>query len=358
MERLTRVVLVVVLFALPACAIKSHAPASAVTSGVSDRSFVEPLTGLRFVLVPGGSFSMGSQFAESQPETVRRWFMDEAPARRVLISHNFWLASTETTVAAFRRFVNETGYVTSAERSGQSLGAYQITTDQNGVQSGQWVMGSDLSWQKPGWIMDDNHPVTHVSWQDAAAFVQWLRDKTGAPFRLPTEAEWEYAAGGSNHSVYSWGNDEPTAGNEGNIADLRFSEAYPQWKYPVLRAVDDRYAHTAPVGSYVPNDFGLYDMTGNVWEWCADRYSATYYTIAPDTDPKGADDGAERVHRGGGFDWELPYLRVAKRRRGEEHLAAANIGFRLALSPGSSYELKYSQTILERTTLTQEARRP
>lgn len=336
-SRLIYAATVIAFLTIVACAGKNQVPTSTAIPRVSERSFVDPLTRLRFVLVPAGSFSMGSQFAQTQPEAVRRWFVDEAPERRVSISQDFWLASTETTVAAFRRFINETGYVTTAEHSGQSLGSYQITTDKQGGQSGQWTMGPNLSWRNPGWITNDDHPVTHVSWQDAVAFVQWLRDKTRAPFRLPTEAEWEYAAGGPDHTIYSWGNDEPTTGKEGNIADVRFYEAYPLWKYPVLRTVDDRHVHTAPVGSYPSNGFGLHDMTGNVWEWCADRYSDSYYANAPNIDPIGPTDGAERVHRGGGFDWELPYLRVAKRRRGAEGFTAANIGFRLALSGDSTY---------------------
>lgn len=295
------------------------------------RSFVEPVTGLRFVRIPAGSFTMGSRFGDTEPEADRKWYADEAPPRTVTLSRDFWLASTETTVAAFRLFVAETGYVTTAERAGQSLGAYSLTTDAQGHQTGQWGPGKGLDWRHTGWKAGDDHPVVHVSWTDASAFVQWLRDKTGRPFRLPTEAEWEYAAGGSDHTLYSWGDREPSSGQEGNIADARFAAAYPQWKYPVLKSVDDGFVHTAPVGYYRANGFGLHDMTGNVWEWCADYYAADYYLKGSAQDPQGPSTGSQRVHRGGGFDWELPYLRVAKRRRTEEQTTAANIGFRLAL---------------------------
>jgi len=300
-------------------------------SSMAPRSFVESVTGLRFVLVPAGTFTMGSTFAEKQPAADQQWFADEAPPHSVTIRRAFWLASTETTVAVFGRFVAETGYVTTAERSGQSLGAYVISTDTYGVQSGQWGSGPKLTWRNPGWKVSGNQPVAHVSWTDAAAFVQWLCDKTGRLFRLPSEAEWEYAAGGPEHAVYSWGGDNPMTGREGNVADKRFSIAYPLWKYPVLMSVDDGFVHTAPVGSYAANGFGLFDMTGNVWEWCADRYSADFYATGQEFDPQGAETGTERVHRGGGFDWELSYLRVAKRRHGAEQLTAANIGFRIAL---------------------------
>lgn len=304
-------------------------PASA--AAAAPRSFVEQASGLWFVLVDAGRFTMGSRFADTVPAADRQWFADEMPPRTVTISRAFWLATTETTIEAFRRFVEETGYVTTAERAGQSLGAYVVTTDAQGVRSGQWAMGPGLNWRHPGWAVADDHPVTHVSWEDSRAFAQWLADKTGRPFRLPTEAEWEYAAGGPEHSVYSWGQEEPASGREGNIADARFAAAYPLWKYPVFRSVDDGHVHTAPVARYMVNGFGLFDMTGNVWEWCADRYAADYYSAGVDIDPQGAHAGNERVHRGGGFDWELPYLRVAKRRRAAEGFSAANIGFRVAL---------------------------
>jgi formylglycine-generating enzyme len=297
----------------------------------AQRTFIEPVSQLRFVLIPAGRFEMGSRFADTQPANDQRWFLDEQPPHSVTISQEFWLATTETTVAAFRRFVEETNYVTTAERVGESLGAYVLSRDAGGVETGQWGPGRGLTWRNPGWRAGDDHPVTHVSWTDAAAFVQWLRDKTGRPFRLPTEAEWEYAAGGPEHRTYSWGDGQPTTGREGNIADARFARAYPRWKYPVLASVDDGYVHTAPVASYHSNGFGLWDMSGNVWEWTADRYAADIYTSGSLIDPHGPSEGAERVHRGGGFDWELPYLRVAKRRRGAESLTAANIGFRIAL---------------------------
>lgn len=295
------------------------------------RTFVEPITGLRFVLLPSGPFTMGSRFAEKLPENEQQWFVDEAPPHKVTLSHDFWLASTETTVAAFRRFVEETGYVTTAERVGESLGSYTLSTDAGGHQSGQWGIGKGLNWRNTGWPIGEDHPVTHVSWEDAAAFVEWLQDKTGRPFRLPTEAEWEYAAGGPTHAIYSWGDAPPTSGQEGNIADAQFAQAYPLWKYPVLTSVDDNYVHTAPVGSFDKNGFGLFDMTGNVWEWCTDRYSIDAYRTGDMIDPQGPESGTERVHRGGGFDWELTYLRVAKRRHGKEQMTAANIGFRIAL---------------------------
>ncbi len=297
------------------------------------RAYIDEIIGARFVFVPPGNFTMGSQFAEMiASEIGKKFFIDEAPPHQVVISEGFWVMETEVTIRQFRKFVEETGHITSAERAGESLGEYSVTTDADGKRSGQWVTGKGLNWRNLGWKVTDEHPVTHVSWEDADAFCLWLRDKTGRDYRLLTESEWEYAAGGPLHTTYSWGDDLPAGNRGGNIADVSFAGVYPEWKYPVLPSYDDGYVHTAPVGSYAPNGFGLYDMTGNVWEWVFDAYSASYYVESPTVDPIGPQEGSERVHRGGGFDWELPYLRITKRRRAPADRSACNIGFRIALS--------------------------
>jgi sulfatase modifying factor 1 len=299
-------------------------------SEIEDLRFEERATGMAFVRLPAGQFEMGSEFWQSQAPADQQWFRDESPLHKVTISRDFWLAETAVTIGAFRQFILETGHVSSAEQAGQSLGRYEVAVDVQGRRVGQWAMGPGLSWRNPGYAIDENHPVTHVSAFDADAYVLWLATKSGRPYRLPTEAEWEYAAGGLAHTEYSWGHGPPTA-SVANIADARFIAAYPDWKYPVLTEHDDGYALTAPVGSYPPNSFGLFDMTGNVWEWVADHYAADAYQSGVAIDPTGPASGNERVHRGGGFDWELPYLRVQKRRRAAAAFTAINIGFRVAL---------------------------
>lgn len=302
----------------------------------------EEILGVRFVYIPPGSFTMGSRYAEiSASDADKKFFADESPPHQVNFTKGFWLSETEVTVAQFRRFVRETGYRTSAERRGESLGEYTVTTDAAGRKSGSWRHGKGLNWTRPGpGHKGDCHPVRHVSWEDAKAFCRWLSDKTGRSYRLPTEAEWEYAAGGPRHTQYSWGVENPQGARGGNIADATFGRAYPDWKYPVLVDYDDGHAITAPVGSYAPNGFGLFDMTGNVWEWVGDFYSPQYYLQSPASDPQGPAEPApdpanptarpRRVHRGGGFDWELPYLRVAKRRGAPEDASALHLGFRIA----------------------------
>jgi formylglycine-generating enzyme required for sulfatase activity len=299
-------------------------------SDKQDGRFVEPSTGMAFVRVPGGKFVMGSNFWQTQAPADQQWFRDESPPHMVTLSRDFWLAETAVTVGTFRQFVEETAHVSAAEQAGQSLGRYEVVVDAHGRSVGQWATGTGLSWRDPGHAIDDRHPVTHVSAADADAFVHWLAIKSGKPYRLPTEAEWEYAAGGAAHTEYSWGEGPPTL-SVANIADARFIAAYPEWKYPVLAEHDDGHAQTAPVGSYPPNSFSLFDMTGNVWEWVADHYDPDAYSSGAAVDPTGPAGGSERVHRGGGFDWELPYLRVQKRRRAAITLTAVNIGFRVAL---------------------------
>lgn len=323
------------LLALGAALVLDAGGAAAQQPAAPPRAFVEEAIGARFVLVPGGSFTMGSEYAQTHtPEAERQFFVDESPPHRVALGP-YWVGDSEVTNAQFRRFVEETGFRTDAEIRGESLGEYSESTDAAGRKVGQWASGRGLSWRAPGWDAGESHPVAHVSWNDATAFVQWLRDKTGRPYRLLTEAEWEYAAG-MGRTLYAWGDGPPESRAGGNIADASFARRYPNWKYPVLAEYDDGYVHTAPVRLYAPNALGLYDMTGNVWEWTADVYSPTYYRSSPESDPTGPPSGAERVHRGGGFDWELPYLRTTKRRRARPEHSAAHIGFRLALDAGSA----------------------
>lgn len=306
-------------------------------AGSTPRTFVEDAIQSQMVLVAGGTFEMGSEFARTVTnESERRFFEDESPIHKVHLTRGFWVSATEVTVAQFRRFVQETRYITSAEIAGTSLGEYSEAASPGGAAQASWGQGKALNWRNPGYSPEDSQPVTHVSWNDAKAFCQWLADKTGRPYRLLSEAEWEWAAGGSPRTLYSWGNGEPHGKQGGNIADAAFGTRFPNWKYPVASNYQDYFVFPAPVGSYLPNTFGLFDMTGNVWEWVEDLYSPTYYQSSPAENPKGPSEppaGGEvrRVHRGGGFDWELPYLRVAKRRGAAPQATSIHVGFRIAL---------------------------
>ncbi|NVN97681.1 MAG: SUMF1/EgtB/PvdO family nonheme iron enzyme [Geobacteraceae bacterium] len=269
---------------------------------------------------------MGSDFYKSitNPDDAK-WFANEAPVHQVRLTKGFWMGETEITVAQFRSFIEATQYVTTAEIIGKSLGMYEELP----TGKGHWALGNGLSWRQPGFNFDESQPVVHVSWLDACVFCEWMSLHGDKTYSLPTEAQWEYAASFGGLYRYSWGNDLPNGKQGGNIADERFAARFPAWNYPTLARYDDGFVFVSPVRSYDPNKFGLYDMTGNVWEWMHDYYSETYYSISPVNDPAGPPEGTNRSLRGGGFDWELSFLRVAKRRNLAPDSTAINLGFRI-----------------------------
>lgn len=205
------------------------------------------------------------------------------------------------------------------------LGQYEVTQT-------QWrsVMGSN-----PPELSNkncDNCPVEGVSWDDAQVFIRKLNLQTGRIYRLPTEAEWEYAAGnGAKHTRYSWGNSRPTLSNGGNLADETAQKSFPQ--KPCIQGYTDGYTATAPVGKFGPNELNLYDMTGNVWEWCSDFYGAVYYGQSPVSNPTGPVTGNDHVIRGGSWDSILNECRVSNRNFGKPDRRTNLIGFRLARTP-------------------------
>ena len=131
------------------------------------------------------------------------------------------------------------------------------------------------SWRNTGFEQTDEHPVVNVSWNDAVAFCKWLSKKEGKTYRLPTEAEWEYACRAGTTTRYYSGDDPETLAKVGNVADAALKAKFPDWKYTIKAS--DGYVFTAPVGKFKPNAFGLYDMHGNAWQWCADWYGEEYY---------------------------------------------------------------------------------
>ena len=141
--------------------------------------------------------------------------------------------------------------------------------------------------------------MVNVSWNDAVAFCKWLSRKEGKTYRLPTEAEWEYACRAGTTTRYYSGDDPETLAKVGNVADAALKAKFPDWKYTIK--ANDGYVFTAPVGKFKPNAFGLYDMHGNAWQWCTDWYGAEYYARSPIDDPTGPDSGAVRVLRGGSW---------------------------------------------------------
>lgn len=299
------------------------------------------------VLIQGGDFLMGAADDEGR--------RDEYPQHKINVA-SFYMDVTEVTNAQFKAFTDATGYSTSAERAPDwELLKQQLPPDtpkpadsllvaaslvfqqtksavsyNNPAVWWAWVKGAN--WKHPQGpqstiIGKDNYPVAHISWDDANAYAQWAHK------RLPTEAEWEYAArGGLKNQPYPWGA-EPL-----NKASAKANT----WEgnFPYLNSKADGYVTTAPVKSYVPNAFGLYDMAGNVWEWCTDFYQPNYYTNSKKTaNPKGPASGYDpdqptvpvRVVRGGSFMCNAAYCsgyRVSARMKASPDTSLENTGFR------------------------------
>jgi formylglycine-generating enzyme required for sulfatase activity len=213
------------------------------------------INGIELVWIPPGSFTMGC--ADASPGSP--------PVHQVTLGAGFWMGRYDVTVGQFRRFADETGYRTEAERADNP---WRVWT-------GSKFEDHRRCWREPGYPQDEQHPAVWVSWNDAHAFLRWMNQKGGGGFRLPTEAEWEYACrAGSNGSSY---------GPLDAVAWLCV----------------DNGSTTHPVGQKQPNAFGLYDMLGNAWQWCEDWYGDL--PGGPATDPRGPASGRLRVARGGGW---------------------------------------------------------
>jgi formylglycine-generating enzyme required for sulfatase activity len=238
--------------------------------------------GIEMVKIPGGTFRMGSDSGRDA----------EKPLHSVSI-RSFFLGKTEVTVGQFRSFVNESGYRTEAEQGDGSV----VFTGKN------WEKRKDVNWREPGFSQSDNHPVTCVSWNDCQEFIKWLNAKTGKHYRLPTEAEWEYAAWGEN-SGNGIEDLDRIAWHEGNSGNS-----------------------THPVGQKQPNAHGLNDMIGNVWEWCSDWDGS--YSSSSQADPTGPGSGSNRVNRGGAWYGASWGCRV-RRGRNTPDDRGHGLGFRLA----------------------------
>ncbi len=302
------------------------------------------------VLIPGGEYLMGSDKSES--------YTNEKPVHRVVVS-SFFMDKYEVTNQQFLQFVNETGYTTTAEkkinwdemmsqlRPGTSrppdsllepgslifkASSYPISLND---ESSWWEWEKGASWKHPSGknssineIMD--HPVVHISWDDAVAYAQW------AGKRLPTEAEWEWAARGKKtDAIYPWGNE--------SINETPMKANFWQGHFPYKNTEQDGYHLTAPVGSFISNEYGLFDMSGNVWEWCSDFYHINSYSYDKEKGicinpkgPKTSYDPSEpfaikKILRGGSFLCNDSYCsgyRVSRRMSSSKDTGLMHTGFR------------------------------
>ncbi len=297
----------VVLFGAKAAGVTL--PAQAQTDVLIDR-LADGSTGPEMIALAAGSFWMGS----ARDETGRAG--DEGPRHQAKIAKPFAISRYEVTVAQFRRFVESTGYRTDAELHGGCL-----------YYADGWVSAPGKDWRAPpGFDQKPDHPVVCVSFNDALAYARWLSQQTGRAYRLPTEAEWEYAARGGSDASRPWGDNPDDACSLANVADRSLKQSHPgDWPE---HACSDRYVYTAPVGTFGANAFGLHDVIGNVWEWTcsgyADHYGGVEQQCALDFQ------SIPRVFRGGSWYNFPPWARSAARSAFAPGFRAAILGFRLA----------------------------
>ena len=273
---------------------------------------------MTFVRVAPGTFEMGEQ--KTADELVRLFgpeleeaFRSNAAllaqyqqrhTRRVTLSSGFWLGQFEVTNRQFAAFVSTTGYMTDAERRGRGM-------EWNGSEF-NWALGRN--WRSPGYDTDPEHPVTMLTWYDVVALAEWLREVTGMPIRLPTEAEWEYAARAGSDDLFDFGDD---------VSSLDAHAHFGQG------SGDEKGWSPIPVGRKLPNRWGFHDMQGNVWEWTQDKGGDL--SSEPATDPRGPADGDGRVLRGGSW-LNGPFsLRLGFRPVDSADLMEPHFGFRLLI---------------------------
>lgn len=277
--------------------------------------------------LPGGAFEMGTDDPHGYPAD------GEGPVHEVELEP-FSIATTAVTNAQFAAFVADTGHCTSAEEYGDSFVFGGLLPDDfpptQGVAAAPWwrvVEGA--SWRHPEGPHSsvegrEDHPVVHVSWLDAVAFCEW------AGARLPTEAEWEYAARGGTTGQHFWWGDELEPGGEHRMNVF-------QGTFPGHNTLADGHAGTCPVRSFPPNGYGLYEVLGNVWEWCHDWFDPSWYARSPRHAPAGPSAGTNRVMRGGSYLCHESYCwryRVDARSSNGPDSSTGNLGVRIAIGSG------------------------
>jgi formylglycine-generating enzyme required for sulfatase activity len=255
-------------------------------------------------ILPTGRFEQGS--ASQSSEALRF----ASPRHAVLIGRSLAMSSNEVTVGEFREFIADT------QRETAGCNTYD----------GRWEYRQDASWQAPGFAQSDMHPVACVSWDDAAAYAAWLTAKAGSVYRLPSSAEWEYAARAGSDAELPWGLTATEACAEANVADHSAAQRFPGWN---VFPCSDNYVNTAPVGSFKANAFGLHDLLGNVFEWVEDCWHDDYAAASADGSARVEAGCSERELRGGSWFSAPQYVNAAYRNRFEHGYRSSSIGFRL-----------------------------
>jgi formylglycine-generating enzyme required for sulfatase activity len=310
--------------------------ASGTKSGTT-KSFENTL-GMTMVRIRAGTFKMGSTKAEQHAvmksadkkfrKYVREWLDTEGPQHEVKVTHAFYMAAHPVTRGQFAQFVAETGYKTDAERDGEGGWGYNAKRKRHEGRKPFYT------WRKWGWSQTNRHPVVNVSWNDAVAFCKWLSKKEGKTYRLPTEAQWEYACRAGTTTRYCSGDTEADLRDHANLADQSLLRKFDAKAYSDYGFMDwdDGYPFTAPVGRFKPNGWGLYDMHGNVCQWCRDCFDKDYYQHSPKEDPE-CTRGDWRVLRGGSWYLDARFCRAANRYPSLPADRGIWVGFRVILEP-------------------------
>ncbi len=302
---------------------KEYIPAEEMVSVATDNGAkITNTIGMELVRIPAGEFMMGSPRGEPGSDP-------DEPQHLIRITQPFYIGVFEVTVGQFASFVKATGYKTNAETG--EKGGYGFEFD---MRNPCW--DPKYNWRNSGFDQTENHPVCNVTWNDAQVFLRWLSDKENILYRLPTEAEWEYACRAGTQTMFQtgWRIDDVT--KIGNIGDLTLHDqaernGFEKSKDPRSPSRDG-YVHTAAVGSFPANPFGLHDMTGNVAGWCSDWFFERYYQQSPINDPTGPANGVFRVFRGGFWGSYPQHVRSADRSRYEPDYRDNCIGFRVVRS--------------------------
>ena len=280
------------------------------------------------VALDGGRFLMGTDDKEGFPDD------GEGPSREVSLSP-FSISAQAVTNAEFSRFVKSTGYKTEAELFGWTFVFHLFVPEETAARIDRvveitpwWWPVEGAYWEKPEGSTSNlkgrgSHPVVHISWNDAKAYCNWIGG------RLPTEAEWEYAArGGLEGCTYPWGDELiPGGSHQCNIW---------QGTFPDANNKEDGYVGTSPVDAFPSNGYGLYNVSGNVWEWCDDWFSPDYHRTSEPSDPRGPVRGDSKAMRGGSYLCHDSYCnryRVAARSANTPDSSTGNLGFRIAADP-------------------------
>ena len=263
------------------------------------------------VVVPAGSYRMGSPSGEAGRRDR------EGPVQRVEIGERLAVGVYEVTVGQWRGFARETGY-----SAGDRCRVYE---EEQG--EWKWRRRSGRNWERPGFVQDEGHPVVCVSWEDAQAYVEWLRGKTGKGYRLLSESEWEYVARGGTRSARYWGEGERGQCRYENGADESARRQYSHWTGAV--SCDDGYVHTSPVGRYEANGYGLHDVLGNVWEWVEGCWNESYDGAPADGSAWMSGFCDAQVLRGGSWRDEPRDLRSANRNGDYTVIRSSYVGFRI-----------------------------